>query len=225
MFRFIAEEDAAASGEKELSTEPTWIIDPIDGTINFVKKLHFVAISVALAIDDDLKMAFLYNPTLDELYTARKGQGAFLNGERIESSKNEDLSRCLLAHEISLATVSAFSPKYLERARVLLGKCLGLRALGSAALTLGYVAKGVIDAYNIEDLKPWDIAAGALIVQEAGGTVVDVSGGKFNIMKPNIVAAGNQNLAEQIRKIVVDIDRKLEAEGNLPSQLMLKMKK
>lgn len=223
-FRFIAEEDSSAFGQQALTADPTWIIDPIDGTINFVKKLHFVCISVALCIDDDLKISFLYNPTLDEFYTARKGQGAFLNGERIESSKNEDIGRCLLAHEISLGTVSPFRLKYIERARAFLERTIGLRALGSAALTLGYVAKGAIDAYNIEDLKPWDIAAGALIVQEAGGVVIDISGGKYNIMKPDVIVAGNQKLADEIRRIVVEVDRKLEQEGNTPKQLIEKAK-
>lgn len=128
-----------------MTAEPTWIIDPIDGTINFIKKFEFVCISVALAVDHDLKIAFLYNPTLNQLYWAKKGEGAFLNGQKIETSKVEDMTRCLFAHEISLATVTRFAPKYLERARVLLTKCLGLRAMGSAALTLGYVAKGLND--------------------------------------------------------------------------------
>ena len=114
-----------------MTDDPTWIIDPIDGTINFVKKLHFVCISVALVVEKDLKIAFLYNPTLKELYTARKGQGAFLNGVKIEVSKNEDFSRCLLAHEISLGTVAWARPKYLEMARAFLEKCIGLRALGA----------------------------------------------------------------------------------------------
>lgn len=225
IWRFIAEEDSSAFGQQSLTVDPTWIIDPIDGTINFVKKLHFVCISVALCIHDDLQISFLYNPTLDEFYTARKGQGAFLNGEKIETSKNEDMSRCLFAHEISLGTVSPFRLKYIERARAFLERTIGLRAFGSAALTLGYVAKGAIDAYNIEDLKPWDIAAGALIVMEAGGVVIDVSGGKYDIMKPNVIVAGNRKLAEEIREIVAEVDRKLEQEGNTPKQLMEKAKK
>lgn len=110
---------------------------------------------MALAIEDDLKIAFLYNPILDEFYSARKGFGAFLNGDKIEASKNEVLSRCLLAHEISLGTVPAFTEKYVETAKALLQGTLGLRSFGSAALTLGYVAKGSIDAYTIEYLKPW----------------------------------------------------------------------
>lgn len=167
-------------------------------------------------------MAFLYNPTLAELYTARKGEGAFLNGNKIETSKNEDLSQCLLAHEISLGTLAPYLPKYMERAKVFLGKCLGLRAFGSAALTLGYVAKGAIDAYNIEDLKPWDIAAGALIVQEAGGIVIDVKGGKFNIMNPNVIVAASQKLADELKGIIQEIDSRLEAEGNTPEQLKAK---
>lgn len=141
----MAEEDTSATGEKSLTDDPTWIIDPIDGTINFIKKFHFVCISVALAIDKDLKLAFLYNPTLNEFYTAKKCGGAFLNDQKIQTSKIEDMNRCLLAHEISLASVARFSPKYMERARVFVSKCLGLRSMGSAALTLGYVAKGWSD--------------------------------------------------------------------------------
>lgn len=81
---------------------------------------------------------------------------------------------------------------------------------------------GVIDAYNIEDLKPWDIAAGALIVQEAGGVVMDVGGGDFNIMKPNVIVAGNQSLANQIKVLIEDIDKRLLAAGNSPDQLFTK---
>lgn len=190
-----------------------------------MNKLHFVCISVALAIDEDLKLSFLFNPTLNELYTAKKGEGAFLNGKKIETSKKEDLSRCVLAHEISLGTMAAYAPKYIERARAFLGRCIGLRALGSAALTLGYVARGSIDAYNIEDLKPWDIAAGALIIQEAGGVVMDVSGGKYNIMKPNVIVAGTAKIANDIKDIVSQIDIQLDAEGKTPKQLLSKMRR
>lgn len=108
----------------------------------------------------------------------------------------------------------------MERATEFVKRSIGVRAIGSAALTLGYVAHGVIDAYNIEDLKPWDIAAGALIVEEAGGVVIDVvSGGKYDIMKPNIIAAGNKKLADDIREIITEIDQRLLAEGRAPSQL------
>lgn len=208
-----------------LTADPTWIIDPIDGTINFVKKIHFVCISVALVVENDLKMGFLYNPTLNEFYTARRGQGAFLNGEKIEASKLEDLSRCVMAHEVSIGSVPACFPKYMERAAEFVSRTIGVRAIGSAALTLGYVAKGAFDAYNIEDLQPWDIAAGALIVEEAGGVVIDVSGGKYDIMKPNIIAAGNQKLADEIRMIVAKVDQRLFAEGRTPAQIMAEEKK
>lgn len=203
-----------------LTEHPTWIIDPIDGTINFVKKFHFFCISVAFVVQEDLKIAFLYNPILNEFYSARKGQGAFLNGEKIEVAKNENLNRCLFAHEISLGTVESIRPKYVEVARALLGASIGLRSFGSAALTLGYIAKGAIDAYSIEYLKPWDIAAGALLVQEAGGVVMDIKGGPFNIMRPDVIVAANQKLADEIKTIIDEVDQRLEIEGKLPRQLL-----
>lgn len=203
-----------------MTENPTWIIDPIDGTMNFVTKIHFVCISVALVVDGELSIAFIYNPLLNELYTAKKGQGAFLNGEKIEASKKEDLSRCILAHEISIGAIPEWRPKYLERTIAFLERCQGLRSLGSAALTLGYVAKGAFDAFNIEDLKPWDIAAGALIIQEAGGTVIDSKGGKYNIMKPNVIVAGTLKIANELKEIVGEIDERLESEGKLPEQLL-----
>lgn len=143
--RFIAEEESSVSGEKILTRDPTWIIDPIDGTTNFVKKLHLVCISVAFVVDGEIQLAFLSNPTINELFTAKKGQGAFLNGERIEASKNETLDRCVLAHEIALGSLATVRPKILAVTEILMARTLGLRAFGSAALTLGYVAKGAVD--------------------------------------------------------------------------------
>lgn len=190
-----------------------------------MKKLHLFCISVAFSIDKDLKLAFLYNPILGELYTAKKGCGAFLNGVKIETSKNQDIADAVVAHEFSLGYVAPFLPKYLERGRELMKACIGVRSFGSAALTLGYIAKGAIDAYSIEDLKCWDIAAGALIVQEAGGIVVDKTGGKYNIMKPNIIAAANASLADSIREIVLKVDKELDSKNLMPYQLSSKIEK
>jgi len=159
---------------------------------------------------------------LNEFYSARKGHGAFLNGNRIFASKAEQLRGSLVAHEISLGCVPEFTHAFMERTLRLLQKTIGIRALGSAALTLGYVAKGAIDAYNIEYLKPWDIAAGVLIIREAGGVVIDKSGGEYNIMKPNIIAAGTMKMALEIKELIDEIDAKLESEGKLPRQLLNK---
>lgn len=126
-----------------LTPSPTWIIDPIDGTINFVKALHFTVISVALAVNKKLEFGFLFNPVLDEFFVARRGRGAFLNGERIFVNKQASLKGSLVAHEISLGCVPWLRPSYMGRAEKFLERTIGIRALGSAALTLGYIAKGV----------------------------------------------------------------------------------
>lgn len=194
---------------QELTNAPTWIIDPIDGTINFVHRLNFVVISIALTINKELELGIIYNPCLNEFFTTRRGHGAFLNGERMSVNKVTNMQKALLAHEISLASLPRTFEKNIERVKAFVTKAIGIRALGSAALTMAYIAQGTIDAYNVEDLKPWDIAAGALLVQEAGGVVMDKSGGTYNIMKPDIIVAGTNELAQQVLKIITEIDEKL----------------
>lgn len=143
------------------------------------------------------------------MYTAQKGAGAFRNGIRIHASKVTEMKNALFAHEISLASVSAFEDKYIDRARAFVSRSMGIRALGSAALTLCYIARGTLDAYNIEDLKPWDIAAGALIVMEAGGTVIDKHGGPIDLMKPDVIVTGTKELAIIVQSLIKEIDDKM----------------
>jgi myo-inositol-1(or 4)-monophosphatase len=180
---------------------------------------------LAFALDRELQFAFLYNPPLNQLFTARKGQGAFLNGKRIYASKQETLKGSLVAHEISLGCVPALTEASIERTRQFLANTIGIRCIGSAALTMGYLAMGAIDGYNIEYLAPWDIAAGALILQESGGVVIDISGAEYNIMKPNIIAAGTMKFALEMKAIIDETDEKLKNEGKHPSQLLQKLKK
>ncbi|XP_053670669.1 inositol monophosphatase 2-like [Anopheles nili] len=209
--RFCAEESSFASGEQvKLSSDPTWIIDPIDGTVNFVRGIPFTCISVALAVNGELQIGIISNPSNNELYTAIKGQGSFLNGRRIKTRATEQLKDALVGHEFSIGSYLPIRAALFERGQRFIAECLGLRAFGSAALSLAYIASGQIDAYSIQYLKPWDIAAGALLIQEAGGTVTNITGGKYDIMKPDIVAASSKSLAMQILQIVREVDNDLK---------------
>lgn len=164
-------------------------------------------------INKKLELAILYNPCYNEFFTAKRGYGAFLNGSKISVSKCTDMKQALLCHEISLATHPMSYHKNIERTKEFVKRCIGIRAFGSAALTLGYVAQGLVDAYNVENLKPWDIAAGALIIQEAGGVVIGKTGGEYDIMKPDIITAGTAELANKILEICTEVDARLAREG------------
>ncbi|XP_058838748.1 uncharacterized protein LOC131696225 [Topomyia yanbarensis] len=205
--RMLGEESASDANQKEpLDKRPTWIIDPIDGTNNFVRGVKFIAISVALVVDGDLKIGIISNPCLDEFYTAVKGKGAFLNGKQIHTSGIEELKSALVGHEFSIASYLAARPYIFGRGIEFIKECTGLRAFGSAALTLAYVASGNIDCYSIEHLKPWDIAAGALLVREAGGVVTHINGGQYDILKPDIIAASSEKLAQRVLEIVLRVE-------------------
>ncbi|KAI8053250.1 hypothetical protein BDF22DRAFT_620082 [Syncephalis plumigaleata] len=168
-----------------IGPEPTWIMDPIDGTANFVHGFPFVAVSIGIVIDGQISVAVVYNPILDELYTAMRGHGAFLNGTHQLPLQPQPLPEiglrgCMIGVEYgSIRDDATLLPKIrsMERlATASAGHCRGIRCTGSAALNLCLVARGAIDAYWEIGIHCWDIAAGVLIVEEAGGYVVDGAG-------------------------------------------------
>ncbi|KAG8034495.1 hypothetical protein G9C98_007571 [Cotesia typhae] len=204
--KFIAEESYNKDEPLELTDAPTWIIDPIDGTVNFVHGFPQYCISIGLAINKEMTLAIIYNPHFKELYTEKKGQGAFLNDKKITVSKTSKLELALLNIEPGLLKSAPKRDIVLGRIEALSRVADGVRNVGSAVLGLAYVAKGTMDGFQIDHLKPWDVAAGILLVREAGGTVIDTKGGVFNVMKPNTIAAGTEALALEMSKLINDTD-------------------
>jgi len=200
---FIGEEGSGNDKKiPELTNAPTWIIDPIDGTVNFCKKIPLSCISVALVVDKRTVVGIVYNPITDEFYHALRGKGAHLNDEPISVSPVTDIKQALIANEVSIASLASVRDEVLGRTREYVSRSLGIRCFGSAALTLCFVAKGMVEAFNIDHLWPWDIAAGALIVQESGGLVIATHGGEYDIMKPNVIAACTPSICEAMLEIV-----------------------
>ncbi|XP_056642751.1 inositol monophosphatase 1-like isoform X2 [Diorhabda sublineata] len=205
---FIGEEESHMNGIGELTRNPTWIIDPIDGTSNFVRNMRDTCISVGLVIDKEQIMGIVFNPFNDELYTAVKGQGAFLNGLRIHVNQEKDIKKSIFNYELSLARNPKYYELYMYRLKHLIQIINGFRSLGSAVLGLCYVAVGRLDAYQCDGLYPWDAAAGVLIVREAGGYVCDTRGGEFDLMDPNFLATSTKELSDQF----MEIERKADEE-------------
>ncbi|XP_019868658.2 inositol monophosphatase 1-like [Aethina tumida] len=209
--KFIGEEDSAAKNRiAELTDDPTWIIDPIDGTANFVRGLPITCISVGFAVKKQVVMGVVFNPYMDELYYSIKGEGAYLNGTRLQTSGLEDIDGACFNYELSLARREALRDLYIYRLKHLIGVTQGIRSLGCAVLGLCYVAAGIIDAYQCDGLYPWDVAAGSLIVTEAGGHVCDTTGKKeLDIMNPNFLATATKPLSDKFMEIerVADAER------------------
>lgn len=200
LHKFIGEESKAAGIHSELTNSPTWIIDPVDGTMNFVHTYPFVAVSIGLAVNKEVVLGVVYNPLLKRLYEARKGHGAFCNGVKLQVSGQTDLSQSLLLSEMG----SSRQPEKIElvftNMRHLITKIHSFRASGSGALNMCSIAAGEADAYYEFGLHCWDIAAGTIIVREAGGTVVDTEGGPLDIMCRRVLCAGSPQLAESLSK-------------------------
>lgn len=209
--KFIGEETSAAFGTSELTDDPTWIVDPLDGTTNFVHGFPFVCVSIGLTVGKVPTVGVVYNPIFDELFTAIRGYGAFLNGTPIKASSQAELVKSLLASEVGTKRDKATVDATTNRVNSLLFKVRSLRMSGSCALNLCGVACGRIDLfYELGFGGPWDVAAGAVIVQEAGGLVFDPSGKDFDIMSQRI-AASNAHLKDKF------IDALQEAEATLHS--------
>ena len=180
----ICAEEAGTTG----SRESFWVIDPLDGTTNFIHGYPAFAVSIALYEDGETVLGFVYDPLRKELFEAAKGGGAFLNGKKIEVSGAERLEDALLGTGFPFS-VHQFIDTYLDTFKELFLGSRGVRRAGSAALDLSHVAAGRLDGFWELYLKPWDMAAGALIVREAGGKVADFFGGGGYLSAGHIAAA------------------------------------
>lgn len=179
----IAEE----SGVQGDDAECVWLIDPIDGTTNFLHGFPFFSIAIACKIKNRIEHAVVYDPLRHECFSASRGRGARLNDRRIRVSKQTQLQASLLGSGFPSRN-PALAKDYLPILEALIGKCTGIRTNGSAALDLAYVAAGRLDGFWKFGLRPWDIAAGALLIKEAGGLVSDLYGGENYLNQGDIVA-------------------------------------
>ncbi|MCL6261905.1 MULTISPECIES: inositol monophosphatase family protein [Craterilacuibacter] len=192
---------AEESGAKGMgASEYEWIIDPIDGTTNFLHGHSQYAISIALAHKGQVQEAVVYDPSRNDLYTASRGVGAFLNERRIRVSKRIQLNECLIATGFPVVDQSMIDT-YLAILKDVIAKSAGARREGAASLDLCNVACGRVDGFFEFNLKPWDIAAGSLIVQEAGGIVTDMKGEQTWLESGDIVAASPKVLAQLLHII------------------------
>jgi myo-inositol-1(or 4)-monophosphatase len=196
----ILAEESGASANLHDENENVWIIDPLDGTTNFIHGFPQYCVSIALRQRGVITQAVVYDPTRNELFTASKGAGAFLNDKRIRVTKRDKLADSLIG------TGFPFRPnddidEYLKMFRVMTQRTAGLRRAGSAALDLAYVACGRLDGFFEKGLQPWDIAAGSLLVTEAGGIVANYSGESDYLDKGNVIAGTPKIFAQMLAQL------------------------
>jgi myo-inositol-1(or 4)-monophosphatase len=193
-YGFLGEE-----GGREEGTDKThsWIVDPLDGTTNFLHGIPHFAISIALERAGTIVAGVIYNPASDELYVAERGKGAFLNDKRLRVAARKRLADAVVACGMPHYGHGDFAQSRKEIA-VVQERVAGLRRFGAAALDLAFIAGGRLDGYWERDLSPWDMAAGLVLVREAGGFVSDLDGGQEMFAKGHIVA-GNETMHRQLQ--------------------------
>jgi myo-inositol-1(or 4)-monophosphatase len=198
-YAFLMEERGEVPGE---DAQHRWIVDPLDGTTNFLHGIPIFAISIALERQGQLVAGLVYNPAMDELYTAERGGGAFLNDRRLRVSGRTKLSDAVIATGTPHLG-RGHHGNYLIELRNVMAEVSGVRRLGAAALDLAYVAAGRMDGFWEAGLSPWDTAAGMLLIREAGGFVTDMKGGQA-MFEDSTIIAGNEAihraLARTLRK-------------------------
>lgn len=191
---------AEESGFQEGDGESIWIIDPLDGTSNYLHGFPFFSVSIALKVKNRIEHGVIYDPLRHECFTASRGRGARLNDRRIRVSKQNQLSAALLGTGVPFRDVS-LAQRYLPTLEALIGKCAGVRRTGSAALDLAYLASGRLDGFWELGLRPWDIAAGSLLIREAGGLISDVLGGD-DFLKSGDVVAGTPKVFKTLLQTI-----------------------
>ncbi|TCS36070.1 myo-inositol-1(or 4)-monophosphatase [Paucimonas lemoignei] len=183
----ILAEESGPSANLHDENENVWIIDPLDGTTNFIHGFPQYCVSIALQQRGQITQAVVYDPTRNDLFTATKGGGAFLNEKRIRVAKRDKMAEALIGTGFPYRDMQGLD-EYINMFRVMTQKCAGLRRPGAAALDLAYVACGRLDGFFEKGLQPWDVAAGSLLVTEAGGIVGDFKGESEYIYKGDVLA-------------------------------------
>ena len=190
----LAEESGSDHGAKD--SEYQWIIDPLDGTTNFIHGFPVYCVSIALSVKGRIEQAVVYDPTRNDLFCATRGRGAFLNDRRIRVAKRTRLSECLISTGFPYRPGDSL-PIYVRMLTDVMSQCAGVRRPGAAALDLAYVAAGYSDGFFETGLKPWDVAAGSLLITEAGGLVGNLTG-DADFLDQGECLAGNPRIYAQL---------------------------
>lgn len=189
-----AEESGRVHGAQD--SEFVWIIDPLDGTTNFIHGFPIYCVSIALAVKGKVEQAVIYDPTRNDMFTATKGRGAYMNERRIRVSKRTQMKDCLISTGFPYRPGDDL-PKYLAMFSDIVKLCAGVRRPGAAALDMAYVAAGFSDAFFESGLQPWDVAAGSLLITEAGGLVGNYTG-EANFIEQHECMAANPKIYGQL---------------------------
>ena len=192
---FLVEENSISE-----SKNYNWIVDPLDGTTNYVHGIPCYSVSIGLECKGEIILGVVYEINRDECFYASKGKGSFLNGEKIQVSDRKNLSESLIATGFPINNFSRLK-NYLEALEYFIKNTHGVRRIGSAATDLCYLACGRVDAFFEYNLNAWDIAAGAIIVKEAGGSIYDFSGGE-NWLFGNEISCSNRLLKEEFNLVI-----------------------
>ena len=197
-YGFLMEESGVVEGTDK---SHVWHIDPLDGTSNFLHGIPIFAVSVGLERDGQMVAGLVYNPAVDEMYIAERGQGAWLNNHRLRVAARRDMDDALIACGIPGLGKAKEHPRLKAELARVMARAAGVRRMGAAALDLAGVAAGRYDAYWERGLHSWDMAAGALLVREAGGFVSDTDGG-VEFLKEGSVCAGNDVMHRELLKLL-----------------------
>ena len=190
----LAEESGSEHGAKD--SEFIWIIDPLDGTTNFIHGFPFYCVSIALAVRGKIEQAVVYDPIRNDIYSASKGRGAYVNDRRLRVAKRIRLQECLISTGFPYRPGDRLKP-YLNMLGEVMSQCAGVRRPGAAALDLAHVAAGFSDGFFESGLQPWDVAAGSLLITEAGGLIGNYTG-ESDFLDHGECVAGNPRIYGQL---------------------------